>query len=200
MPGPPPGAAGLGDAVVATPTDVLTPGGSGEEAAAADADGLAIRTLPPIGVYSALDTSPRGLTTAAADARLRQFGSNELPRAAHPAMWRQVAAQFTDLFAVVLLIASAITFLAYALQEPRDVGTLQLAVAILGVVVLNASIGFAQEYSAERTAESLQAMVPHTCRVLRDAVLRELPARELVHAGCSTSAGVSTSPSLLPLR
>jgi magnesium-transporting ATPase (P-type) len=95
-------------------------------------------------------------------------------------VWRQLAAQFTDLFAVVLLVASAITFLAYGLQQPRDVGTFRLAVAILGVVVLNASIGFAQEYSAERTAESLQAMVPHTCRVLRDGERRELPAREVV--------------------
>ncbi|MFD1663099.1 HAD-IC family P-type ATPase [Streptomyces caeni] len=52
--------------------------------------------------------------------------------------------------------------------------------AILGVVVLNAAIGFTQEYSAERTAESLQAMVPYTCRVLRGGQRRELPAAELV--------------------
>ena len=55
----------------------------------------------------------------------------------------------------MLLVASAITFLAYGLQESRDVGTLQLAMAILGVVVLNAAMGFVQEYSSERTAESL---------------------------------------------
>ncbi|KUO06354.1 cation-transporting ATPase [Streptomyces caeruleatus] len=95
-------------------------------------------------------------------------------------MWRPLMAQFTDLFAVVLIVASGITFLAYGLQEPRDVGTLQLAVAILGVVVLNAVIGFAQEYSAERTAQALEAMVPHTCRVLRGGERLELPARELV--------------------
>ncbi|MET8560188.1 HAD-IC family P-type ATPase [Streptomyces flaveolus] len=47
-------------------------------------------------------------------------------------------------------------------------------------MLLNAGIGSAQEYSAERTAESLQAMVPRTCRVLRDGERRELPARELV--------------------
>ncbi|GGW42202.1 potassium transporter TrkA [Streptomyces lucensis JCM 4490] len=68
-------------------------------------------------------------------------------------------AQFTGLFAVLLLVASAITFLAYALGRPRDPATLQLAVAILGVVLLNAGIGFAREYSAERTAQSLQAVV-----------------------------------------
>ncbi|KUN82561.1 cation-transporting ATPase [Streptomyces bungoensis] len=103
-----------------------------------------------------------------------------MPAAARRRLGRRLLAQFTDLFAVLLLVASAITFLAYALEQPRDPATFQLAVAILGVVLLNAGIGFAQEYSAERTAESLQAMVPHTCRVLRDGQPRELPARDLV--------------------
>ncbi|MFJ9718693.1 cation-translocating P-type ATPase [Streptomyces sp. NPDC101213] len=131
-------------------------------------------------VFTTLDTSPRGLPAARARTRLDRYGANELPRPGRTRVWRQLAAQFTDLFAIVLLVASAITFVAYGLGQPRDVGTLQLAFAILGVVVLNAAIGFAQEYSAERTAESLQAMVPHTCRVLRDGERLELPARELV--------------------
>ncbi|MFI1163494.1 cation-translocating P-type ATPase [Streptomyces sp. NPDC020801] len=131
-------------------------------------------------VFRTLDSSPRGLTSATARARLLERGPNELPAARGPALWRQLAGQFTDLFAVVLMVASAITFLAYALQDPREPGTLQLAVAILCVVVLNAVIGFTQEYSAERTAQTLQAMVPHRCRVLRDAAPTEVPVRELV--------------------
>ncbi|KIE26756.1 cation-transporting ATPase [Streptomyces sp. MUSC 125] len=103
-----------------------------------------------------------------------------MPRVGRPNLWPRLAAQFTDLFAVVLLVASAITFLAYVLERPRDPATLQLALAILGVVLLNAGIGFAQEYSAERTAESLQAMVPRACRVLRDGERQELAARDLV--------------------
>ncbi|MFF5343627.1 cation-transporting P-type ATPase [Streptomyces althioticus] len=114
-----------------------------------------------------MGTSRRGLPAAQARAGLEKYGANELPRAGRRAVWRQLGARFTDLFAVVLIIASGITFLAYALQEPRDVDTFRLAVAILGVVLLNAAIGFAQEYSAERTAQALEAMVPHTCRVLR---------------------------------
>ncbi|MER7467266.1 cation-transporting P-type ATPase [Streptomyces sp. NPDC097981] len=139
-----------------------------------------MQTLATAEVFAALHTSPRGLASEEVAARRDRFGPNELPPAGRRELWRDLARQFTDLFAVVLLVASAITFLAYGLQEPRDVGTLQLAVAILGVVVLNAAIGFAQEYSAERTAESLQAMVPHTCRVLRDGERQELPARDLV--------------------
>ncbi|MEU9135333.1 cation-transporting P-type ATPase [Streptomyces sp. NPDC048404] len=131
-------------------------------------------------VFAAMGSALRGLTPAEAAERQARYGPNELPRVSHGHVWRQVVTQFTDLFAVVLLVASAITFLAYVLGQPRDPATLQLAVAILGVVLLNAGIGFAQEYSAERTAESLQAMVPHTCRVLRDGERRELPARDLV--------------------
>jgi calcium-translocating P-type ATPase len=162
-------------------TSVLTPGDGGHGPAAPNGmRGPAVQTLPTGQVLTALGTSPRGLASADVVARRDRFGPNELPRAGRRGLWRDLAGQFTDLFAVVLLVASAITFLAYGLQEPHDTGTLQLAVAILSVVVLNAAIGFAQEYSAERTAESLQAMVPHTCRVLRDGERRELPARELV--------------------
>ncbi|MFI1921101.1 MULTISPECIES: cation-transporting P-type ATPase [unclassified Streptomyces] len=130
-------------------------------------------------VFSTLTTSRRGLSAAQARARLERYGTNELPRVRRRSAWRQLGTQFTDLFAVVLIVAACVTFLAYRLQEPRDVATLQLSVAILGVVVLNAIIGFAQEYSAEQTAQALEAMVPHTCRVLRGGERLEVPAREL---------------------
>ncbi|MBC9713893.1 cation-transporting P-type ATPase [Streptomyces sp. TRM66268-LWL] len=130
-------------------------------------------------VFAELGTSPRGLSTAEAARRQQQYGTNELPHPRRKGLWRRFTTQFTDLFALVLITASALTFAAYALQDPRDVGNLQLAFAILGVVVLNAVIGFVQEYSAERTAQSLQAMVPHTCRVLRDGERQELPSASL---------------------
>ena len=160
--------------------DAVTLGRSGREAGAApDAAGPQVQALPVRDALTALGSSARGLSCAEAAARRERFGANELPRPRRRRIWRRFAAQFTDLFAVVLLVASGITFLAYALQ-PGDVANLQLAVAILCVVVLNAVIGFAQEYSAERTAETLQEMVPHTCRLLRDGERREVPAGELV--------------------
>ncbi|GAB7035455.1 cation-transporting P-type ATPase [Streptomyces sp. NPDC021749] len=161
-------------------TQLLTPGDGAGLPADAAAAGAPLQTVAPGDVFAALGTTPRGLGTVDAVARRDRYGPNELPRAGRRGLWRQLAAQFTDLFAIVLLVASAITFLAYELQQPRDAGTFRLAVAILAVVLLNASIGFAQEYSAERTAESLQAMVPHACRVLRDGERQEVPARELV--------------------
>jgi P-type Ca2+ transporter type 2C len=139
-----------------------------------------IHALPRLDVYKALGSSPRGLTNEEATARLARLGPNELPKAKGRPIIYRFFSQFTDLFAVVLIVASAVTFLAYVIQVPHDVGNLQLAIAILGVVVLNAIIGFFQEYSAEKTAEALQAMVPRACRVIRDGDRVEVPAAELV--------------------
>jgi P-type Ca2+ transporter type 2C len=92
----------------------------------------------------------------------------------------EFGAQFANMFAVVLIVAAGITFVAYALSAPRDSAALVLAIGILGVVLLNAVIGFAQEHAAERTAEALQALVPATARVIRDGELAEIPAVDLV--------------------
>ncbi|MER5714026.1 cation-transporting P-type ATPase [Streptomyces sp. NPDC002132] len=168
------GAAALGEG--GPPTGVTTVPPPGQQ----DASSSYVSALAVSDVLATLGSSPRGLTEAETVVRQDRYGPNELPGVHRGQVGRQLVAQFTDLFAVVLLVSSAITFLAYWLGQPRDPATLQLALAILGVVLLNAGIGFAQEYSAERTAESLQAMVPHTCRVLRDGERRELSARALV--------------------
>ena len=112
----------------------------------------AVTEVPAVRVFEVLGSSPRGLTSVEAAARQASTGPNELPRPQPRRVWRRFLTQFTDLFAVVLLVAAGITMLAYLLGSPRDVGNLQLALAILAVVLLNAVIGFAQEYSAERTA------------------------------------------------
>ncbi|HEX6470219.1 MAG TPA: cation-transporting P-type ATPase [Streptosporangiaceae bacterium] len=142
--------------------------------------GESVQTLPPGAALDRLGSSGRGLSGAAAAARLAADGPNALPPARRRSAARRFLAQFTDLFAVVLLVAAGITALAYVLGQPRDKGNLQLAVAILAVVLVNAAIGFGQEYMAERTAEALQAMVPHRARVMRDGARQEIPATDLV--------------------
>ena len=139
-----------------------------------------VHALPRLDVYGAYDSSPRGLTNEEAAARLERTGPNELPKGHRRPLIYRFFEQFTDLFALVLVAASAITFLAYFVQSPHDVNNLELAIAILGVVFLNAVIGFFQEYSAEKTAEALQAMVPRVCRVIRGGQRVEVPAIELV--------------------
>jgi Ca2+-transporting ATPase len=143
-------------------------------------DPVPVQRLVPDEAVAAVGSSPRGLSSAEAMARLTAQGRNELPAPHGRSMVLRFVAQFTDLFAVMLIAAAGLTSLAYLLGEPPDAGNLQLAVAILAVVLLNAVIGFGQEYMAERTAEALRAMVPHRARVIRDGERVEVPAAELV--------------------
>jgi magnesium-transporting ATPase (P-type) len=60
--------------------------------------------------------------------------------------------------------------------------------------LLNGAIGFFQEYSAEKTSEALQALVPHTARVRRDGALADIPARGVVRGDvCSSSRPATIS-------
>jgi P-type Ca2+ transporter type 2C len=151
---------------------------SGPEAG--DRGAVTVQDVEPGAVFGAVESSPRGLSYEEAAARLVEHGRNELPRLVERSPVSRFLGQFTDLFAVVLLVAASFTLSAYLLSEPKEVGYLQLTVAILAVVVLNAVIGFGQEYMAERTADALREMVPHRARVVRDGERVEVPAAELV--------------------
>ena len=153
----------------------------GDEAEAGGAPAAAeVVSLSAPAVLAALGSSRRGLSGQEADRRREAAGPNVLPRARRRSVWAELAAQLANMFAVVLLVAAGLTFLIYFLSVPRNTQNLILAFGILGVVVLNALIGFVQEHAAERTAEALQAMVPRLARVLRDGQLAEVPAEDLV--------------------
>ena len=59
-------------------------------------------------------------------------------------------------------------------------GTPRLAVAIVAVILLNASFSFVQELQAERAVEALAAFLPERARVLRDRTRQDIEARLLV--------------------
>ena len=140
----------------------------------------AVPSLERQQVLAGLGSSGQGLSADEAAARRAEIGANQLPAARRRPVLAEFGAQFANMFAVVLMVAAGITFVAYALSTPRDSSSLVLAIGILGVVLLNAVIGFAQEHAAERTAEALQALVPATARVIRDGELTEVPAVDLV--------------------
>jgi Ca2+-transporting ATPase len=158
----------------------LPPAGRARTAALAGGAGPAVLSLDAAAALAALGSSRRGLGEDEAARRRAAEGPNSLPAPRHRPVAAELAAQFANMFAVVLMVAGGLTFLIYFLSSPRDTSNLVLAFGILGVVVLNALIGFVQEHAAERTAEALQAMVPHRARVLRDGELAEISAEDLV--------------------
>jgi Ca2+-transporting ATPase len=112
-----------------------------------------------------------GLSNDDAAARLDEHGPNELERGDTLSPAQILLAQVTS--PMILLLAGA-GVLSAALGDVTE------AVVILVVVVLNAWIGFRQEYRAEQAIASLQAMATPTVNVVRDGAPREVAARVLV--------------------
>ena len=85
--------------------------------------------------------------------------------------WRIIWEQLTAFMVVILIIAAVISLL---LGDEKD------AIAILIIVVLNAILGFSQEFRAERAMAALKQMTVPIVRVRRDGQIQEIPARDLV--------------------
>src|SRR4051812_34735628 len=108
----------------------------------------------------------RGLTAADARARRARYGPNEL-RAERPVpAWKKFLAQFTDLLVILLLVATAISFVLWLYE--RDAPLPYEAIAISAVVLLNAVMGYLQEQRAESAIAALQQMAAPHARVVRD--------------------------------
>jgi magnesium-transporting ATPase (P-type) len=120
----------------------------------------------------------RGLTEADAAARLREFGANVIARVERPSRVRGFASELTHFFARVLWLAAALAWLAHR-RDPAA-GMDALALAVVGVIVVNAVFSFWQQYRAERALEALERLLPQHVPTFRDGTLRELPAAELV--------------------
>jgi cation-transporting ATPase F len=134
--------------------------------------GASHHELPVHEVVLLLGADPhRGLTAAEAARRLEQLGPNVLPEPARVPVVLRVLSQFHHPLIYVLLAAAAITGL---LREYVD------CAVILGVVLVNAAVGFVQESRAEAALESLRSMVRTTARVIRDGHEHRVPSEELV--------------------
>jgi calcium-translocating P-type ATPase len=118
-----------------------------------------------------LRSSRRGLSSVEAQRRLSQYGPNELRRRGGRRWPRELARQFTHPLALLLWIAALLLIL---------VGSNVVAVAVLAIIVLNATFAFVQEMQAERAVEALAQFIPQRAKAVRDGTPREIDAVELV--------------------
>lgn len=112
-----------------------------------------------------------GLTEKEASARLKEEGENVLEsgRKTNPAsiFFRQ----FKDVMVMILLGSTIISVL---------LGEISDAITIILIVLLNAILGFIQEYRTEHTLEALKSMTSPTAKCYRDGNLKEIDASKLV--------------------
>lgn len=120
----------------------------------------------------------QGLASQMAAERLAQKGRNELAETdgKKSLFWRFLA-QFDDFMILLLLGAAVVSVVISRLSGENDVLD---AVMILGIVVLNAALGLFQESKAEKALEALKKMAAPHARVIRDGIVREIPAAEVV--------------------
>ena len=112
----------------------------------------------------------RGLSGAEAAVRLKRYGLNELVDRGQKSRWAILGEQMKALMVIILIVAAVASAV---LGDWKD------AIAILTIVVLNAMLGFSQEYRAEKAMAALKRMSTPLVRIRRDGQVREISSREL---------------------
>ena len=129
-------------------------------------------TLTAEEVAARLDVRPdAGLTTTQAKRRNQQYGPNSLPEPPPRSAWLVFFGQFKSILILILIGAALLAAL---------IGNVKDAVVILAVVVINAAVGFYQEYRAEQSLAALKGMLPVKAHVRRQGEKHEIAAEELV--------------------
>ncbi len=122
-------------------------------------------------VVADLGSTPRGLTSAEAAARLRRHGTNALPAAPRRNPLLRFLAQFHNALIYFLLAGAAA---AASLGHFVDTGV------ILAVVMVNAVVGFLQEGKAEDALAAIRDMIAPRASVLRDGARNSVPVADIV--------------------
>lgn len=122
-------------------------------------------------ILQELQTRHEWLSANEVAKRLEMYGANELKQEKHFTVLKILFSQFTDPIVIVLVLA---TLLSFFLGEYTD------AYVIVAIVVLNALLGFFQEYRAEKAIEMLSKLSSPTVRVMRNGTLHIIPANQLV--------------------
>ena len=128
-------------------------------------------SLPVDQVFSALNSSVKGLATVEATKRLKEFGPNELPAPIVRPIYLRFIDQLTHFMALLLWLAGILAVISNA---PL------LGFAIWAVVLINGAFSFWQEYRAERAIAALKQVLPIRVNVVRDDATQNILATEVV--------------------
>ena len=112
----------------------------------------------------------RGLSTREAEKRVKTYGLNELKHNKKKSPVLIFLAQFNDFLVWVLIGATIIS---------GFIGDKADAITILIIVIVNAILGFVQEFRTEKSLEALQELAAPTCKVIRDGNIKVVSSKEL---------------------
>jgi Ca2+-transporting ATPase len=122
-------------------------------------------------LYKELRSGRSGLSIGEVQNRILQYGHNRLEEKPGKSPLLIFLEQFTNLLILILIIAAVIS---------AFTGDLVDTIVILSIIVLNAIIGFSQEYMAERALALLKRLEIPTATVIRDDRYNQIPATDIV--------------------
>ena len=133
-------------------------------------------------VFTEVQSSEAGLSSAEAQARLEKNGKNKLQEAKKKSTFARFVDQLKDPMIIILIIAAAISAVTEYIEAsaaghnffPTD------TLIILAVVIINAVLGVMQESKAEKAVEALQKMSAATTKTLRDGQIVTVKSEDLV--------------------
>ncbi|RLI60325.1 MAG: hypothetical protein DRO93_07310, partial [Candidatus Thorarchaeota archaeon] len=131
-------------------------------------------------VLRELDTSREGLSSKEAEARLEEYGFNEIVETGKKSPIMMFLEQFTDPMVIILLVAIVISVFTSMMPESHEEGGLIDALVITAIVIFNAIFGFIQEYRSEQALEALKDLAAPRARVKRDGLWVEIDSRYVV--------------------
>ena len=118
-----------------------------------------------------LKSTPSGISNSIALQRLSEYGKNEIEDKRKKTILQMVLHQLTDFMILVLIVVAIVSGI---------LGDLTDTIIILAIIVINAAVGFIQEYRSEKAMEALKNMAPSFARVVREGSTLEITATELV--------------------
>ncbi|WP_445476359.1 cation-translocating P-type ATPase [Methanococcoides methylutens] len=124
------------------------------------------------------DADTNGLTTPRALEKLEICGKNILENIGRESALKKYLNQFRNFFSILLITGALLSYSAELLDPGK--GNIFIAIALFGVVVLNATFTFIQEYQTEQIMASFRQLIPPLAKVLRDGEIKEILASELV--------------------
>lgn len=129
-------------------------------------------------LFKRLKSSDSGLRQDETIKRLAEYGSNVLEDAGKESPLHKYLKQFWNFFSFLLTVGSLLAFIAEWLAPGQ--GNIYIGIALLGVVILNGTFTFIQEYQAEKIMASFRQLIPPKAKVLRDGKTEEIFASEIV--------------------
>lgn len=122
-------------------------------------------------IFSQLQTSQKGITQEEAKFRLEKYGKNEIKRTHRLRPLKILIQQFHSFLIFILIVAAGISFFINHIID---------GIVISLIILLNAGIGFTQQYKAEKSIASLRKLIIPKSKVIRENRLIEISSFDLV--------------------